>query len=388
LFANVEEIPLKELDSNQELLQSGFWGAFKSRFGWQARGVRAKTGSGDLQVLVLLRPIKAGFSLVYIPYGLNQIQDHPDRESLLIDFAQKLKSILPKKTVFIRYDLPWAVIGKDNIPAPLCCNRSFKKAATHIQPLSTVVLDIRPGEERILSQMKHKTRYNIRLALRKGVEVVETDRQGLSQWYALYRETCLRDRISIHSFDYYNTLFLLSEEYQRAAPAALATPSAPAVKAAPPVPAVTDVPAVPPVPAVQPVPAAPQLKLFLAKIEGEVVAGIIVAFKDKTASYMYGASSDRKRNYMPNHALQWRGIQKARELGCERYDFCGIPQKEDKKDPMYGLYRFKTGFGGTILNRYGCYDVILREYSYFVLKQAETLRNFYFKVFKKRFLPG
>ena len=193
--------------------------------------------------------------------------------------------------------------------------------------------------------MKPKTRYNIKLAERRGVRVLEDEGGRLADWYGLYRETSRRDRITVHSLPYYRTLFDLARVYGEGAPS---------------------------------------LRLLLAEVRGELVAGIIVAMHRGRATYLYGASSDRHRNAMPNYALQWRAIELARESGCESYDFFGIPPSADPDHPMAGLYQFKTGFGGRILNRYGCYDVVLRPLVYAAYSGAERLRQLYYKRLRKR----
>jgi lipid II:glycine glycyltransferase (peptidoglycan interpeptide bridge formation enzyme) len=160
----------------------------------------------------------------------------------------------------------------------------------------------------------------------------------------LYRETAERDKISIHSFDYYKTLFSLASTYT----------------------------------------GAPTVRLLLAEIDETVTAGIIIAFHGAGATYLYGASSDYKRNYMPNYALQWRAIESAKDHGCLWYDLFGIPPVGDPEQPMYGLYRFKVGFGGRVIHRPGCWDIPIRGRMYNAYRFAERARTYYYKTLKKR----
>jgi lipid II:glycine glycyltransferase (peptidoglycan interpeptide bridge formation enzyme) len=97
-------------------------------------------------------------------------------------------------------------------------------------------------------------------------------------------------------------------------------------------------------------------RLLLAEVEGEVVAGLMLFLFGRTAWYMYGASSDRQRQLMPSHLLQWEAIQVARRLGCTRYDMWGAPDRFDEDDSMWGVYRFKTGFGGETVRGIGAFD--------------------------------
>ena len=86
---------------------------------------------------------------------------------------------------------------------------------------------------------------------------------------------------------------------------------------------------------------------------------------------------------MPNHALQWAAIRMAKKAGCRYYDLFGIPPENDPNHPMYGLFRFKTGFGGDVVHRYGCYDVVLHPLYYRGYVMAEKARMFYYKKIKK-----
>ena len=132
-----------------------------------------------------------------------------------------------------------------------------------------------------------------------------------------------------------------------------------------------------------------RLLLLCAWHEGDLLGGIVVALWHRDgwsrrsnggqATYLYGASADRKRNLMAGYTLQWRAMQMAREAGCVSYDLFGIPTNEDPRHPMAGLYRFKTGFGGRIVRRYGAWDYRCRPLAAGLLGMAEGLRRFYFK---------
>ena len=126
------------------------------------------------------------------------------------------------------------------------------------------------------------------------------------------------------------------------------------------------------------------LSLYLARHDGELLAGIIVARYRRSAYYLYGASSNAKRNLMPAYALQWRAISECKKEGAESYDFFGVPPAEDSDHPMHGLYRFKVGFGGTIVHRPGAYDLPLRRAWYSLFRRAERARAYYYRVIRKR----
>jgi lipid II:glycine glycyltransferase (peptidoglycan interpeptide bridge formation enzyme) len=360
----IQEVDLRELDGSRSLLQSGFWGAFREKLGWRARAFRCAYRGREFRLLILVRRLGPGMELAYVPHGPELDEPVIEPERFLLDLAEALRPHLGR-CLFLRFDLPWVAEGPGNQPELLNSSRGLRKAPMDVQPPSTVILDLTIGEEQLLAAMKSKTRYNIRLAAKKGVEVsVVRSQPGqanaaaqeqkklestLGQWYRLYQETARRDRITLHGEQYYRTLFALAACYGEGAP---------------------------------------ELYLLTARHAGELLAGIIVAVRGEGAWYLYGASSDRKRNLMPSYALQWWAIQLARGRGCRFYDLFGIPPGEDPQHPMHGLFRFKTGFGGRVVNRPGCYDVPLRPLLYRLYRVAESLRGAYYHRWRKRLVPG
>ena len=350
---SVEPAELNDLDCSESLLQSGFWGAFRGQLGWQSLAFHCSYRGDTFGLLVLVRRLALEFGLAYVPHGPEIEEPTADREGFLVALSQALRPHLPR-CVFLRFDLPWGIGGLGNHPEVLKNSAGLRKAPMDVQPPSTVILDLRAEEGELLTAMKNKTRYNIRLAAKKGVEL-SIDRQqpsehrsverALAEWYRLYEETARRDRITLHGEQYYRTLFTLAGNYGAGGP---------------------------------------ELYLLTARHEGELLAGIILALKGQRAWYLYGASSDRKRNLMPGYALQWRAILLAKKRGCRCYDLFGIPPDDDPEHPMHGLFRFKTGFGGQVINRLGCYDLSFRPLLYRLYRLAEALRAFYFRRWRKR----
>jgi peptidoglycan pentaglycine glycine transferase (the first glycine) len=171
------------------------------------------------------------------------------------------------------------------------------------QPRSSWLLDITPDEDRLLAQMKQKTRYNIRLAARKGVEVVEGGTDDLDSFYSLYCETAERDDFAIQSKQYYRRMFSIFE------------PSG-------------------------------MFCLLLAMHAGEMIAAVTLIRFGSTCWYLHGVSSNRHRNLMATYLLQWEAIRRAKGWGCSLYDFRAVPDTLREDQDMYGVYRFKEGFGG------------------------------------------
>ncbi|MDR3343705.1 MAG: peptidoglycan bridge formation glycyltransferase FemA/FemB family protein [Treponema sp.] len=339
---------LAQCNRAASFLQSGFWGSFKARFGWNARSFLADWGEwGTLPLLVIRRRLSPGISLAYVPWGPEFPRDFPAddgaRNTALEELAAALQPLLPEDTTFIRFDPPWYTEG-DAEPPPIY--KPFTRAGANVQPSDTVLVDISASAEAILMQMKSKWRYNIGLAKKKEVIIRRLDEEGLEVFYALLRETSKRDGLVIHGIEYYTALFAHYRDYPEGSQ---------------------------------------ELRLYLAEHEGEPIAGIIVIIRGADAVYLYGASSDRKRNLMATYALQWKAMEDAKAAGCTVYDLFGIPPREDPAHPMAGLYRFKTGFGGRIIHRPGSWDYTYRPFTKGLFSAAESIRKGLWNLKKRRF---
>ena len=345
VMVNVSPAELSACDGAASFLQSGFWGSFKARFGWEPHPFLVDWGTGPaVPLLVICRPLGPGLSFAYAPWGpelppafpadLEAGEDGAARSPLLAELAGALREKLPRSAAFIRFDPPWHRAGAEAAPPVL--DRPLRRAPADVQPPDTVILDLAKDEETLLMEMKPKWRYNIRLAERKGALVQQPDERGLEVFYALFRETARRDGLAIHSPDYYRALFERSRNYPGGGQEA---------------------------------------RLYLASFNGEPAAAIITLFRGDEAVYLYGASSDRNRNLMAPYLLQWRAIKDAKAAGCRFYDLFGIPPNEDPGHPMAGLYRFKTGFGGRIIHRPGSWDLAYRPLTAGLFRAAESLRK-------------
>lgn len=321
------------------LLQSSRWGEFKARFGWRMERVALeREGRLVAGAQVLFRPLPWGQTLAYVPRGPLVDWEDPQQVSALkaaiADMARRRRAVALK----IEPELPDdpQIVGR-------LAGYGFRPGHT-IQPRSTIVLDLTPEPDAILAGMKSKWRYNVRLAERKGVRVREGDRSDLPAFQQLMAETGQRDGFGVHSAAYHAAAYDLF------------------------------------VPAGQAV-------WLLAEAEGQMLAAIVVfAFGDK-AWYLWGASGSEHRNLMPNHALQWAAVLWARERGCRSYDLWGIPDEvggdpdayEDPEswgsDGLWGVYRFKRGFGGQVLRSVGGWDRVYSPPGYWLYRQAVGLRR-------------
>jgi len=306
-------------------LQSSEWAEFKSRFGWKPAAFMIEWDScGSTALMTLSRRLFPGFSFTYIPWGPKLPENFPAEKKacILEELSLKLKPLIAHDNIFIRYEPLWSEENHDK-------KNLIKRASVTVQPPDTVIISLDSAYDEILDNMKPKWRYNIFLSGRKGVEVKCV--RDIDAFYELLKETALRDGITVHSINYYKTLFEIYDETR--------------------------------------------LRLYTACHEGDMLAAIVVLLYEETATYLYGASSGKKRNLMAAYALQWKAIQDAKEAGCRSYDFFGIPPCDDPDHPMAGLYRFKTGFGGKIVHRTGAWDYPLKTAFYYIFSIAERIRK-------------
>lgn len=378
VFLSKETSLPKEFPPPSHFLQTDFWASFKEAHGWQSLRLCGKYNPKDyldtwtgcdeafFTVSVLIRrfslPVVGRLALAYVPMGIELPQSPQIMENslvygkLLYDFSASARKYLDKKTLCLRFDVPVDLYNLDE-------RETYRKttpcklAPDNIQPPDTVLVDLTASSEEILARMKSKWRYNIRLAEKKGVQVhrgsfslpsQQTGQPTIDIFYDLYKTTSQRDGIAIHQKSYYQDLL---ERGKNPSPNKESPVS---------------------------------VDMYIASYQGEPLASIITLFAGKEAVYLYGASSNNHRNLMPAYLLQWKAMEDARAAGCQVYDMYGIPPTDDEGHPMHGLYRFKTGFGGTIVHRPGSIDIPLSPlYKLYVL--GEKARNFWYKRVKKFF---
>jgi len=286
-----------------DLLQSGEWGELKSAFGWEAVRV-VEDGIG---AQILFRRLPLGLSFGYIPKGPvfgKQAARGNQR------FWTEVDTLCQKKhAMFLKVEQDGWEDG--DLPSILRSS-SFLPSPQHIQPASTLVVDLHGSEEDIFNRMKPKTRYNIRLAGRKEVVVHPSD--DIENFYRVMGVTSQREAFHVHSQEYYRRAYELFHPVG-------------------------------------------MCELFVADFQGRTLATVMVFGRGKQVYYFYGASSDEERNRKPTYPLQWEVIRWGRARGCEEYDMWGIPdeateaaddEESEREDGLWGVYRFKRGFGGSI----------------------------------------
>ena len=318
------------LSASPHLLQSPAWGALKAKNGWTVETIHLHTGTHRAYAQVLLRRV-GPFSVAYIPRGPHLIDADA---ALLQQLSHELDAVARRHRVL------WLMIEPNDPLPPL---PGFVPSHDHIQPMRTVCVPLGP-DDTMLAAMHKKTRYHIRLAARRGVTVRVAATDEIEVFYVLLQETSSRNGFGIHSLCYYrDVLSVLSENGL----------------------------------------------LLIAEYEDRPVATLIAAATGAEAIYLYGASSTEHRGHGDTCLLQFAAMQWARDRGCTVYDLWGIPdispeqlqtddgahQRGSFGQDLTGLYRFKTGFGGEIVEMPATMEKTYHPLLARVVKSIITLRR-------------
>ena len=281
---------------NLHILQSYEWGELKSQFGWEP--IRLVHNGVVFQIL--LKKLPLGFHIAYIPKINNDVNEN----GLLKRVDDFCKS---QRVIYLKIEKD----GFQNQESDEIITSGFILGKS-IQPRRTIVINLDGDEDLWMKRMKSKTRYNIRLAIKKDVKVETSD--DISTFYDLMVDTGNRDQFGVHSKRYYQVAYDLFSEKDL-------------------------------------------VTLLIAKYDQTPLAGIMVFRQGNRSWYFYGASNNHERNRMPTYLLQFEAMKWAKSKGCETYDLWGIPDEnqeilerdfENRSDDLWGVYRFKRGFGGEI----------------------------------------
>lgn len=329
---------------NRHILQTWEWGDVKSRYTWKPEHLVWVQQGSDIQLklfdphndyrlsnlkaaaLVLNRSIKLmGYTIKvsYVPKGpILDWDDRKLRQKVLQDLIQRSRK---DGTLFIKIDpdveMGYGLAGQEAVTdCPMgseiqneMSQSGWRLSLEQIQFRNTVILDIKKSEEELLAGMKQKTRYNIRLAQRKGVRIRNGSKADFSILYKMYAETSVRDGFVIRNREYYEDVWRTFLDNNFA-------------------------------------------EILIAHVDDEPVAGLILFSFAGKSWYLYGMSRQIHREKMPNYLLQWEAIRRSKNNGSLVYDMWGAPDRYSEDDSMWGVYKFKEGLGGTVVRHIGAWD--------------------------------
>ncbi len=313
---------LVRVHPHAHILQTSTWGRFKEAFGWQAETIRVRSQGA----LVLFHPLPLGMTLAYVPRGPLANWDNAGEVRELL--AALDAACRARRAICLKWepDLPNSPGCADWLTA-----LGFQPSPQTVQPRRSMVVDLGGNEVEILARMKQKTRYNISLAAKKEVtaraaqSVVDVD-----TFNRLMTLTGVRDHFGVHTRAYYRRAYELFRPLG-------------------------------------------QCELFLAEYQGEALAGVMAFALGRRSWYFYGASSDHERNRMAPYLAQWAAMRWARSCGALTYDLWGVPDEDEatleaefetRHDGLWGVYRFKRGFGGQLVRTVGAWDRVYNRVMY------------------------
>ena len=314
------------------MLQSSGWAALKEQVGWQARRVLVMGPSGPRAGAQVLFRRRLGLSVAYVPRGPLFADDAASNAVLLAALDRMARRT---RAVFLRIEPN--VLESDPRAGQLHSELLVHdfKAAPPLQPHTSLHLDLAPEPDRLLAAMSKGHRADIRRAAREDVTVrVGSDHADLAAFYAIMEQTGKRAEFGIHSQAYYRAAW---DQFRDT-------------------------------------PQGERARLLLAERDGSTLAAFLIFAWAGAGLYLYGGSTEDGLKRGANHALQWQALQWARERGCRVYDFWGVPdqfgraaaaadegerlrlEEEARSDPLYGVFRFKKGFGSQVVRYLPAYD--------------------------------
>lgn len=329
--------------SRSHFLQISAWGGFKAHFGWIPQRVALSDSTGKLvagaQILYRPLPFRLG-KLAYIPFG--PLVDWDNSSLVKALFKVLDRTARQSGAVFMKLE-PGYAVDVEMLKALRC-----RLSPQTVQPPRTLVLNIR-NEEAALQAMNQGTRRNIRKSEKFGVQVRQATREDVSSFNQLLQTTSQRQGFGVHVPTYYEGIY---DQF-----VAQSTP----IKA----------------------------NLLMASYvteEGSVrdLSGVVVFVLGKQAWYLYGASSDEERQRMASFGVQWAAIQWACQQGAKQYDMYGVPDRdpltlealfEQEHEGLWGVYRFKRGWGGQVVRTVGAWDRVYQPPLYWMYRAYLIFRG-------------
>jgi peptidoglycan pentaglycine glycine transferase (the first glycine) len=321
------------------VLQLSAWGTLKSQYGWQAERVAlAHNGAICAGALLLFKALPMGLgTMAYLPMGRYIAYNADTGASSAL--WQAIDAVCAKhRAAWLKWEA--GIFGVAQ-PTPDFAALGFAPSPQTIQPPRTVLIDINGTEDAILARMNQGTRRKIRQAQKNDIRYYEAQASDIAKFTALMQTTGARNEFGVHQADYYQRAYELFVPQHAA--------------------------------------------LILAEHEGEPLAGVMVFAVGMSSWYLYGASSNTKRNLMAAYGAQWAAIQWARARGCTEYDMWGIPDEDEatleahfetRQEGLWGVYGFKRGWGGHVARAVGAWDKVYNPVLYQAYQWALRFRRF------------
>ncbi|MBA3868376.1 MAG: peptidoglycan bridge formation glycyltransferase FemA/FemB family protein [Anaerolineae bacterium] len=334
---------------NAHVLQQWAWGDLKAAFGWEAERVALTNSKNEIvaavQLLFRRLPFRLG-TMAYLAMG-PLVRQHSSSSGRGLPAANPFEADLWKAiddvsrkhhAAFLKWE---PGIFADATVSNQYATLGFRPSPQTVQPPNTVMIDISGSEDAILARMNQGTRRKIRQSLKNGITYSEGTKADVAIFTGMMNTTGERNEFGVHEPAYYQKAYDLFVAQGNAA-------------------------------------------LILAEHEGDPLAGIMVFAKGQTAWYLYGASSNIKRNLMGAYGVQWSAIQWAKAKGCTQYDMWGIPdadevtleaQFESRSDGLWGVYGFKRGWGGQVVRSLGAWDKVYNPVIYAAYQLVLRIRK-------------
>lgn len=325
-----------------QFTQSTLWYGVKNNWGHEVVVSRAENGkiAGGVSVLIQKIPL-IGTSFLYAPRG--PVCDLHDR-AVLRDLMEGV-NVLAKKYRAHNFKMDPDTLASDEeflrIAEEMGFSRKFGPTGFEtIQCRFNYRLYIGgKTEDEVFMNLTQKCRYNVRVAMKHGVEIKVVGKEYLDEFMRIMKTTGERDGFNIRPKEYFERMLDSLGEHVR---------------------------------------------LYMGFYNGQAVCGTITTNYAGKCCYVYGASDNAFRNVMPNYLIQWEMIKWAVETGCTVYDFQGISGNlEDENNHLYGLYRFKRGFNGQVDELPGEFDIIYKPFAAKMVKHATKLNSKLNKIKKK-----
>lgn len=327
--------PLREDEKDQfnavvsHPLQSWEWGEFKKKTGQKVERVGFFSGGKLIQALQVSFhsiPILGG-TAGYLP---KSFMPNEEQLQVLTQLGEKNSALFIKMEPNIAHPAG-TDSAYDQIKQFLKENKAV--AGRPLFTRYTFKIDLTQTENELFANLSQKTRYNVRLAIKKGVTIEEnTTEAGMNQYLTILKETTKRQGFYAHSANYFHTMW-------------------------------------------QTLGSSGMLKIFEARYQNECLASWILFSLNGTFYYPYGASSSKNREVMASNLMMWEMIKYGKSLGCKEFDLWGAlgPDAKDNH-PWVGFHRFKAGYGGTLMEYLGSFDLVLQPMKYQLFRVAENAR--------------